>query len=174
MERHFRKMCNSNIDDFSKSQSGFTVLEIMVVLAMIVIMASIAMPRITNIIPRYHLKEAARTFYMDLRQARSSAIKEGSPCIIEFITGGYRIFIDKNQNNTLDGSDSLIKQVQWSNYSDVQVSNNTFGTCLRFGSDGLPRNCSGGFGAGAITLNSTSSGASLSVSMSMAGSIRIQ
>jgi prepilin-type N-terminal cleavage/methylation domain-containing protein len=54
---------------------GFTLTEVIIVMALLVIMAAIAIPNIISSLPDMRLKAAARELYMNLQKAKMTAVK---------------------------------------------------------------------------------------------------
>ena len=67
-----------------KSSKGFTLLELMVVVAVIGIMAMITAPNLVNGLPTYRIKAAVRDCTSQLRFARSLAIKDKRDVTVSF------------------------------------------------------------------------------------------
>lgn len=60
-----------------KSENGFTLFELLVTIAIIGLVSSIALMSSSNLYSNYKVKEAARQIYSDLQAARINSIKEG-------------------------------------------------------------------------------------------------
>ncbi|MDD3951718.1 MAG: GspH/FimT family pseudopilin [Desulfobacterales bacterium] len=88
-----------------KGNSGFTLVELIVVLAVIGIGSTLAMFSIHRMLPDLRLKAAARDLQSDLNQARLRAIRENSYVSVRFDTGGneYVVFIDDGAGGITDG-----------------------------------------------------------------------
>ncbi len=67
-----------------KGNSGFTLLELMVVLAIIIIMVGIVAPTFIRWLPNMRLKSAARDLYSDLQQARVIAVNSNKTVAVKF------------------------------------------------------------------------------------------
>ena len=137
---------------------GFSLVELLVVIALLALMAGFAIPNVARVMPKYRLKEAARDLYSNFQLAKITAIKEGAPCAVEFINGGYKVFIDLNKNLQKDGNDTLIKQINWSEYKDVQVdsinfdNNDASNPAVCFLPAGIVINKNGRLGNGSVEL----------------------
>ena len=67
-----------------KNPKGFTLLELMIVIAVIGIMAMITAPNLVNGLPTYRIKAAVRDCTSQLRYARSLAIKDKRDVTVSF------------------------------------------------------------------------------------------
>lgn len=94
-------------------QQGFTLIELLVVIAIIGIAASVAIPSFVNMINEYRLTAQANDMISSLNLARSASVKQRYTVAIENAGGnwsnGWRIFVDRNDNDTEDGGDTLLK-----------------------------------------------------------------
>lgn len=98
----------------SYHQRGFTLIELMVVVALIAIVSSIAAPYWRDTMIRADLRAAVNDFTSSLRRARSEAIKQNSPITIcpssdgatctatTAYTAGWIIKTGTSANNTTD------------------------------------------------------------------------
>ncbi len=177
---------------FLRGKNGFTLIELAVVMLLFILTAAFAVPNVAKVIPRYRLKEASRGIYSDLQLAKLTAVKEGTPCTVEFTSTGYQIFIDVNENLERDGVETgnqyLLKQVNWSDYKDVELDTSNGGgdglsfmdndngnPAISFLPTGLTINNIGGLGVGTVFLrlkNDTSK--QMRVVVNSTASIRIE
>jgi prepilin-type N-terminal cleavage/methylation domain-containing protein len=79
-----------------RKNTGFTLMELMVAIAIIAIAASIAIPNIVGWLPTHRLASASRAILSDLQQARLRAVKENTFVTVQFDTGNerYNVFLD--------------------------------------------------------------------------------
>jgi len=93
----------------TKQSLGFTLLELMIVVALIGIVASIAVPSFQDTLERNQLKEAAESLKSDLMFARTEAIKRSSNINVSInINGGswcYGLDTDNDIDNTNANAD---------------------------------------------------------------------
>jgi prepilin-type N-terminal cleavage/methylation domain-containing protein len=101
----------------AKGKSGFTMMELMIAIAIIGILAAIGIPAFTVWLPNYRLKVATGDVYSALQFAKSTAIKENADVVIWFNTANnsYRAYLDNGEgggtasNRTQDGSEKTIR-----------------------------------------------------------------
>lgn len=82
------KVCNY------KNSKGFSLIELIVAVAIIGVLAGIGTVMFLQELPLYRLRDATRLLFSDIQSARIYALRNGSPCILEqFPANGnsYRI-----------------------------------------------------------------------------------
>ena len=106
-----------------KRQSGFTITELMVVVAIVAILMAIGVPSYRYITNSYRMSAEVNGLLGDLQYARSEAIKEGqtvTACVSTNGTAcdgganinwasGWIVFSDPNGNAAVDAGDTVLR-----------------------------------------------------------------
>jgi prepilin-type N-terminal cleavage/methylation domain-containing protein len=105
---------------------GFSLIELVGVMVIIGVLASIAIPGFASLLPNYRLEAAAKDLYSDLQLAKLTAVKQNAISAIFFDSstspGKYFICSDPGANGNWDGpaamggDDTSIKTVELSKY----------------------------------------------------------
>lgn len=87
-------------------RAGYTLLEIVLVLAIVVILASIAFPSLTALYEQQKLSAAADSYRAALYTARSRAIEDGQPYRVCFVAGkgNFRVAPDNDSSWSGNGT----------------------------------------------------------------------
>jgi type IV fimbrial biogenesis protein FimT len=156
-----------------KRQTGFTITELMVVVAIVAILMGIGVPSYRYITNSYRMSAEVNGLLGDLQYARSEAIKEGqwvTACVSTNGTactggtawaGGWIVFSDVNGNATFNaGAGDTLVRVQGAFAGNVpdtfNATNNV--TAITYNREGFARTAAG-FVNTTITLkDSTANG----------------
>lgn len=137
---------------------GFTLIEVMIVLALMAIMAAFAAPSLQGYMTKNRLSGAARVVMTDLMQARSLAATENTRFKVTFSGNSYTIYrIESDASET----ERLSRNIE-AEYSDVTMTSNQ-----NFVFQATRTVAAGG------TVTLTNPGGTRSVVVSNAGRVRI-
>jgi len=146
-------------------QSGFTLIELIIGIAILAIFAGIAVPNFLSYMPKHRLNGAARQVMGDLMAARMKAVKLNHRVKVFFYSDHqYKICDDANNDETVaDGEgDVQFRDIQ-NEYSDVTFDSSNPPDPV-FSARGTATNCT-------ITLQNSSG--SKDITVSIAGRVKI-
>lgn len=127
------------------NKKGFTLIEIVVVVAILAILAAISIPGFSSWLPNYRLKNSARDIYGVMKIAKSRAVNANTVAVIIFSIPNdtYTVFLDNGPggasgNWALDASETIIGSGTMKDDIDIYGStfpSNTYG----FNNRGMPQ-----------------------------------
>lgn len=103
-------------------QTGFTLIELMVTIAVLGILLSIAIPSFQNMLLGNRIAAQTNQLITALNYARSEAVKRGSPATVCSTTDGgvtcagstnwatgWLVFADADKDGTIDGGEAVLR-----------------------------------------------------------------
>ncbi|PIF27041.1 type IV fimbrial biogenesis protein FimT [Acidovorax sp. 56] len=166
--------------------TGFTAIELMVVVSIVAILISLAAPNFTPLIEGWRVREPAEQLQTSLQYARSEAIKRGGQVVIQKIPNntngcttasgtrdwdcGWIVCHDINNNGTCNAAEPVLQRVE--SAGKAHVNRTGGGASIQFNRWGLVDGAWLGFTL--VPLNKSSAHAgSRGVCMSSGGRIRV-
>jgi prepilin-type N-terminal cleavage/methylation domain-containing protein len=170
------------------NRSGFTALELLVVMGIISLAVVVALPNLLAWLPNHRLKMAANEIHGHLQLAKLTAVRSNNICAVSFFqnVGGdaydYVVYEDADGDLEYDIGETPVRLFNLSDYPGVSLdvgrggvtfpNNDENHESIGFQPNGLPRNNAGGFGAGSVFLRN-GMGTKRAVVVSAAGNIRV-
>lgn len=116
-----------------QNRSGFTLIELMITIAVLAILAAIALPSFKSTLERRQIIGAAENLQTDLQYARSEAIKQNQTILFQFDVDAWCYGIDDSSSDcdcaaspgdcTVSGKLNVVSS---DNYKDVVFAANNF------------------------------------------------
>lgn len=127
---------------------GFSLVEAVVILAIIAILCTVAVPGMGSLMRSYRLKSAANDLASLLQLARMTALARNADSVLSFNVSDQTVtlFVDDGASGgtsgdkTQNGGEATIKTLDIRNeYSqEITLGSPTFGTTVAWGSRGQP------------------------------------
>ncbi|MDF1592337.1 MAG: GspH/FimT family pseudopilin [Desulfobacterales bacterium] len=166
-----------------RKQTGFTIVELLIGIALVATITAIAVPNFISWLPNFRLRSASQDMLSNFQKAKLAAVKGNVNVAVCFKSdnSGYTVFVDTNANYADDGEET-VADVAWAGYKSLvyNPAYNTFDTtvgarpCMAFQSTGIPVDGSGGaFNTREAQISNTN-GRSTKLVVSPAGSVYLE
>jgi len=147
-------------------ERGFTLIEVMIVIAIMAIMAAIAAPNYQEFMAQRRLNGTARLIMSDLMNARMQAVSQNNKVIVSLTSNHqYQIVRDRNNNMTVDTGETGPSKDIHPDYSEVTFAPASTGYSPVFNTDGTAIN-------GKLILTN-SGGSNLYIKIATGGRVKI-
>ncbi|MEJ2657313.1 MAG: GspH/FimT family pseudopilin [Desulfobacterales bacterium] len=77
-----------------RKRSGFTLMQLVLVMVLLAIMMAAGAPNLLEWLPKYRLKRAARDLYSNLQLAKMTAIRANKKCKVQYYKNPDRYTVD--------------------------------------------------------------------------------
>jgi len=112
-------------------ESGFTLVEMIIIIGIIGVLSTIAIPALQDMNARYKAKGAARQVFSDLQMARLNAMKSKGKWQVKFTGNEYRI---------IDNTGSVIKSFDiGASYRGITIDSTGLGGNAQFNASGTAK-----------------------------------
>ncbi len=120
--------------------SGFSLIEVMTVIALIAVMAGIAVPLMMGSRSGANLRGAVENLRGDLQLAKMKAVQESWPVAVLFSDKRYHVFIDEDIDGVHDSGERSFKIKELPAGVSIDLGSTDFNgnVYARFNSRGLP------------------------------------
>ena len=157
---------------------GMTLIEVVVVLAILAILLAIAVPSFSAILEKQRVDAVVYRLVAHLQTARTTAITRNVRTTLAPIDGdhwesGWQVFTDANRSAAFDAGDELIARAPAIEPGTSIRGSASGQSWVSFTADGRPRLLDGGFQAGTFTI-CAGADRGTQVIMSRSGRIRLQ
>lgn len=126
------------------NKKGITLIELIIALAIVGIIITIAVSSMANIIPHIRLNDAATELVSNINLARAIAISRNKACVVSFnkTDSSYTVFVDDNNSapnwHIEDGEEIIALRHAPSGVIIIKASFSSGTSAFGYDSEGLP------------------------------------
>ncbi len=117
--------------------AGFTLMELMVVVAIVTVMIVIAIPNFGTFMANMRLKSAADDLYFTLQQTRMNAIRGGGRWMVVFSNTSYQVVNCVDNDCGTTENNVVVKETLYSTYKGISFSDTFDNHLFKFTPDGM-------------------------------------
>ncbi|MGV0960522.1 MAG: GspH/FimT family pseudopilin [Limnohabitans sp.] len=167
-------------------QTGLTLLEALVVLALVAVLTGIAAPALSGLRQQHRLQGQAEDFFNSLMLARSEALRQQqrvTVCVRSLDdrcapsgpwNSGWLVFVDVNANAQRDSQEPLLQMHEALSAGLALEGNSPVSRYVSYGPEGRSQTMNGAFQAGTLSLCSFSSSQAWHVVVNALGKPRLE
>jgi type IV fimbrial biogenesis protein FimT len=157
IERLVHRPCRPPVRDrasrWRSAQRGVTLMEVMIVLAIVALLLAIGVPAFREFVARNRLDGAAQDLLASLQFARSEATRRGVQVTLRLAGtagsrnwgSGWSMFADTDGDGVLDTGEEVIRQGMALTAPLTLVGSSSFDTVIAFNRNGQLTNAGGGY-----------------------------
>lgn len=157
------KAASASLGSGAVCTSGFTLLEALVVLAVLSVLLGLAAPALTGLRERQQLQARAEALWNSLMLARTQAVLHQQHVTVCTASNGacdpaadwhagWLVFLDPNRNGQRDADERLIEQVDALPGALRITGNATVNRIIGYGAEGRSESLTGAFQAGTVSV----------------------
>ena len=99
-----------------RNVSGFTLIELMITIAVFSILAAVAIPNFIGWLPKRQLQSSAVDVQVAVNLSKMTAIRENTDVVLTFdpVNNSYEAFVDNNEDGDQDAGEPTIRNKKMS------------------------------------------------------------
>lgn len=169
-----------------RNGQGFTLLEALVVVAVLAVLLGLAVPGLTGVRERQQLQAQAEDFWSSLMLARAQALLHqqhvtvcasstaGACDAAALWHAGWLVFVDANRNGQREAVERVLQQRAGSPAAVRITGNSTVNRLIGYGAEGRSESLTGAFQAGTVTVCAAGQSAGWQVVVNAVGRPRLE